>query len=63
MKLYVYATCYVCNNKLQCCHACNNLGYSYIEASDKSIAEYLSKCDEQQKEIFLDALRNVVDYI
>jgi hypothetical protein len=63
MKLYVYATCYVCNNKLHCCHACNNLGYSYIEASDKSIAEYLSKCDEQQKEIFLDALRNVVDYI
>ncbi len=63
MKLYVKATCFVCNNKIHSCHACNGLGYHFIEASDKSIAEYLSKCDEQQKEIFLVALQNCVDYI
>ena len=63
MKLYVKATCFVCNNKTYSCHVCNGLGYTFIEASDLSILEYISKCDEKQKELFLDALREVVDYI
>jgi hypothetical protein len=57
MKLYVKATCFVCADKAQQCHACNSLGYNYIEASDISIALFLMKCDEQQKKIFIHSLQ------
>jgi hypothetical protein len=62
MKLYVKSVCYVCNNKTYNCHSCSN-GYVFIEASDKTVCEWFKNIDEQQKNLFISALQDSVDYI
>jgi hypothetical protein len=48
--LYVMSMCMVCRNKTYTCHYCNGEGKTYIQASDRTIAKWISNLNKERKE-------------
>jgi hypothetical protein len=58
-KLYTRTTCVICLNKTYNCPYCNGEGTVYVEASDKTVAEWINTlAPERQKDIIENIVLN-----
>jgi len=55
-KLYVKGKCTICRGKILGCHYCDSEGFTFIEASDRLIAEILSEADKSLKDLVLQEI-------
>ena len=55
-KLYVKGKCTICREKVLGCPYCDSEGFTFVEASDKLIAEIISQADEELKQLVLQEI-------
>lgn len=54
--LYVKSVCMVCRNRTYACDYCNGEGRTFIEASDKTIADWIKRVEVSRRNNIIESV-------